>query len=204
MGRDPTHQEWLLWGQVLYDSLMPADKADWPLYYKDMVADGLRPSSPDPLINIWKTPPAPTSQLLSQQPFQDAPSTLPSFKTTPQNSPLPGPVPLQSFASLSPISRSLHPKRLSSPHLSGPCKEQPSLSHTFEPSKNNTDYAQDLSAMVIEEATCHANSIGWGQLKMSEEIAKRISLACPNNIKCDAGADTYLVSEYVGTFWVGF
>jgi hypothetical protein len=185
-GRDPTHQEWLLWGQVLYNSLTLVQKADWPLYYKDMAAGGLQPVSPDPLIDIWRTSPAPASQPLFRQPVQGMTSTAS------QNSPPHSPAPIKSSQSFA-----------SSP-LSGPHKDQTSLPHTTEPSKINTDHGHDLSAIIIEEVSCHKNSMGWGRVKMPEEIAKRIFSACPNNIKRDAGADTYLVSEYVGTFWISF
>src|SRR5215510_6214460 len=182
-GCNPTHQEWLQWGQTLYDCLETQSKrADWPQYYKDMVTGGPQPISPDPDISIWITPPpipdTATQSLtgLSSQPLSQMPSSSqllsPTFQTSPSlpnASPLspvliPPELPQQFISSIPPqppCPTPSPPRSLSPPQ---PSDEQPCLPHDIE---HSPGLAYHLSAVVVQEVSCHANSASGGLLKIS-------------------------------------
>jgi hypothetical protein len=67
--RDPTHDEWVTWGQQLYSSLQKdSKKEDWPLYYKDMASGGPAPPAPGAGVNIWNMPPQTPAMPIAVQP----------------------------------------------------------------------------------------------------------------------------------------
>jgi hypothetical protein len=80
--RDPTHEEWVRWGQVLYGSLQKDDKKDqWPVYYKDMALGGPQPPAPNPSINVWNTPPPQTETPQTSTPIPPPASGQPQHQT---------------------------------------------------------------------------------------------------------------------------
>jgi hypothetical protein len=208
-GREPTHQEWIQWGELLYKNLKPEfQKFDWPLYYTDIVTGGLPPIPPSPGISIWNTAPPKSDDTVQSPPSaQNVQSPAPPIFPQPfLSSPLLPFSPTDIVTHAPQTSPELPQLFVPSPHLpptpsTSRCQSTPQFPtphrglRNVEPDVDHPlSHPSNLSAIFVEEVS---NCAGWGQLKMSSHVANRIRQTCPNNIKCSGDGDSYLVNEYV-------